>query len=71
MTAANAKTGRSSSMRRKVWGDHEMDCTIVRADTFHEAVMKGRQYDPMFYTGQALDPSCDIERLEMEPDIKR
>lgn len=54
----------------KVWGSDEMDCIIVRADTFYEAIMKGRQYDPMFYVGQVFDPSCDIERLKMEPDIK-
>lgn len=58
-------------MWRKVWGDHEMDRIIARADTFDEAIRKGRQYGQRFDGGQAFDPGRDIERLKIEPDIKR
>lgn len=54
----------------KVWGSDEMDCIIARADTFDEAIGKGRQYDQRFDGGQVFDPSRDIERLKMEPGIK-
>lgn len=52
----------------KVWGDNEIDCIIVRADTFDEAIRKGRQYDQRFDGGQMFDPRWDIERLKMEPE---
>lgn len=55
----------------KVWGNDEMDCIIVRADTSDEALGKGRKYDKNFHTLQGFDPSYDIERLHMELDIKR
>ena len=54
----------------KIWGNDEMDCIIVRAGTFDEAIRKGRRYDKRFDAGQVFDPSWDIERLKMEPDIK-
>lgn len=49
----------------KVWGSDEMDCIIVRADTFDEAIRKGRKYDPKFCSLQPFDPSWDIELLHM------
>lgn len=55
----------------KVWGNSEMDCIIVRADTFDEALRKGRKYDKGFNGGQVFDHSWDIGRLKMEPDTKR
>lgn len=54
----------------KVWGNEEMDCIIVRAETGDEAIKKGRKYDPKFCSLQPFDPSWDIERLKMDPDIK-
>lgn len=29
----------------KVWGNDEMECIIVRAETGDEAIRKGRKYD--------------------------
>lgn len=55
----------------KVWGSHETDCIIVRADSFDEALRKGRKYDPEFSGGQVFDPIWDIGRLHMEPDTRR
>lgn len=55
----------------KVWGNNEMDCIIVRADTSDEALGKGRKYNPKFCSIQPFDPSLDIERLHMELDTRR
>lgn len=50
----------------KVWGNNEMECIIVRAETGDEALRKGRRYDQRFNSIQPFDPSWDIERLKME-----
>lgn len=41
----------------KVWDNDEMERIIVRADTFDEAIRKGRKYDKWFNGGQVFDPS--------------
>ena len=50
----------------KVWGNDEMECIIVRAETGDEAIRKGRKYDQRFSSFQHFDPSWDVERLKME-----
>lgn len=50
----------------KVWGNSEMECIIVRAETGDEALRKGRRYDQCCNSIQPFDPSWDIERLKME-----